>query len=137
MLHIKTITNEEWNDLYCKPLIFFGFHPQLSQKPNQCVAVAAFEDGICEYREIHKKREAYQDFFQSLLRKYQDAPIEVLPQKTQRILEQFEYERERTATSVYLYLKGSSEEVKRWSEELRLPGNVVSGDNPIQMNTTP
>lgn len=131
MIHIKTISHEEWDQLYRKPFIFFGFHPCLSGSSNRCAAVATFEDGICEYQQIPKMRGAYQQFFQKLLQKYRGAPVEILSQRTQRILEEFEYE--STHTMVYLYLKGTSDEIQRWSTELRSPQKLISEDNPIQI----
>lgn len=132
-MKIKTISDETWNEFYRKPFVFLGFH----EREGRVLAVATFNDGLCEYREIADNHEARQKFFQEMREKYEGAPIAVLNQKTQRLVEELLPENINRQSLFRIYLKGPQTKLDQWEEELeqamRLKKEVVSLDNPIKL----
>lgn len=136
-MKIKTISNDSWNSWFRKPLIFIGFHPLKHINGATIVALAVFDNGICECRNLEDSHHEREQFFRYVVEKYQGAPVNIFNQKTKAIFDQLMARDFDQKGLMYFYLKGSEQDTQRWKKELdcaiRSRNEITSPDNPIQI----
>ena len=138
-MRIKTISDNLWDSWYCKPLIFIGFHPlkkTMGESNGATIAaLAVFDNGICECRNLEDSHRERERFFRYVVEKYRGAPVNIFNQKTQIMFDRLvagDFVRE---SLMHFYLKGSEKDTQRWKKELDCAINStreeISSDNPI------
>ena len=138
-MKIKTISDNLWDSWYCKPLIFIGFHPLKKTAPtgdsSAIAALAVFDNGICECRNLEDSHRERERFFRYVVEKYRGAPVNIFNQKTQIMFDRLiagEFVRDGLT---FFYLKGNEKDTQRWKKELDCAisskNGEISADNPI------
>jgi hypothetical protein len=132
-MKIKIISDEEWDALYVKPLIFIGFH---------CcnmgmIVVVIGDESVWECRVMEDSHAARQAAFTAIHRHYRDAPLAVFNKKTENYLVEILTYKSTPKESLKLMLKGSAAKVRQWERELtnflKNKSAKISTDNPIQL----
>ncbi|MDR0590908.1 MAG: hypothetical protein LBG09_03630 [Puniceicoccales bacterium] len=132
-MKIKIISDEEWDALYVKPLIFIGFH---------CcnmgiIVVVIGDESVWECRVIDDSHVARQAAFAAIHKHYCDAPLVVFNKKTENYLVEILAQKLSPKESLKLMLKGPATKIRQWERELtnflKNKGEKVSADNPIQL----
>ena len=136
-MKIKTISDDLWNSWFCKPLIFIGFHPHIKDSTT-IVALAVFDNGVCECRSLEESHHEREQFFRYVVEKYRGSPVNIFNQKTKGIFDQLMARNFNQRGLMYFYLKGKEEDTQRWKKELDCAicsrNEMTSPDNPIQIN---